>query len=447
MKRALDTEPTLKRYLVALPYDLPAGDTTTAKGRTGRVRLHPVGEEEEPVGKPWPPPRAMDVEFVFVGQSDLTDALTSKVENAGRGPLLVRCVRPVHEGAAGPAQRCDRCSRTPLHPRICTCTSRRPRPSKGWAAARRGFTRSRLRWPGVRRARTANWRAPDGDPALADLLAAALASLDAADLALVTLARSGRDKPVLCRSPNTRSPPPGRPWTPPPRQLRSHADSQGIYRGPGRHDGPHHPQGPGSSQGRCPDAAQWRDRCRPGAGVLLMTGRAGVGKTHLFCDIASRRIDDEQPDRCPARAGLRRKHPDAADRQACPRSKERLMRSWQSSTPPARRQVVPPCSWSMPSTRVPPGTGGHTTYRGLVVAVDRCPNVVLAVSCRTEFVEPVVGTLRSGHSACGAPRFRRGHRDRCRALHPASTGWSRSRSPSSTRSSATRCSSSSPARR
>jgi hypothetical protein len=83
LRRVLDTEPNLKKYIVALPYDLPAGDTTTKKGATV-VSAFTRWEKKKADWKALASAKGMDVEFVFVGQSDLTDALTSRIENAGR---------------------------------------------------------------------------------------------------------------------------------------------------------------------------------------------------------------------------------------------------------------------------------------------------------------------------------------------------------------------------
>src|SRR6266567_1778032 len=77
VRRVLALEPNLKRYFVALPLDLPAGDTqdrASAHTRwTGKVSEWEAAARE----------KGMEVEFVFVGAHELVTALTEP-RHAGR---------------------------------------------------------------------------------------------------------------------------------------------------------------------------------------------------------------------------------------------------------------------------------------------------------------------------------------------------------------------------
>lgn len=388
VKRALDTEHTLKRYLVALPYDLPAGDTKTAKGAPV-VSAFTRWEKKKSEWEALASAKGMDVEFVFVGQSDLTDALTSRVENAGRARYWfgasVLSTKEQQDRLTDVIAAAGRRYTPKLHVHVEAAKA-----LEGLGRRAGWLHEIQVALAGVRRARTANWRAPEGDPALADLLAAAVASLDSADLALVTLIEAaGTTGPLpepehevtAARSALDAAA----------RGLRSHADSQGIYRGQAATT-VHTIR---KAQEAAKDAALM---LRSGAtaaarrGVLLMTGRAGVGKTHLFCDIASRRIDAEQPTVVLLGQDFDASTltPQIGKLAQIEGTLDEVLRVLDAAGEAAG------CAALLMVDAINEGAASNRWTHDLprlVVAVDRCPNVVLAVSCRTEFVEPVVGTL------------------------------------------------------
>jgi hypothetical protein len=80
VKRALEREPNLRRYFVALPYDLPAGDTD---GKRPRTSAHTKWTSKVAEWTALATGRGMNVEFVYVGAHELTTALTEP-EHAGR---------------------------------------------------------------------------------------------------------------------------------------------------------------------------------------------------------------------------------------------------------------------------------------------------------------------------------------------------------------------------
>ena len=84
VRRALESEPRLKRYFVALPADRPAGDTDRRPegGRklvSARTRWDGKVREWEEAARV----KGMDVKFVFIGAHELVAALTEP-RHAGR---------------------------------------------------------------------------------------------------------------------------------------------------------------------------------------------------------------------------------------------------------------------------------------------------------------------------------------------------------------------------
>ncbi len=84
--RALDTEPTLTRYIVAFPIDLPAGDTETQESAFTRWTAKEA-EWKATAAKE----KGREVEITFVGAHELLTALTDRAAARGTGPVLVRC--------------------------------------------------------------------------------------------------------------------------------------------------------------------------------------------------------------------------------------------------------------------------------------------------------------------------------------------------------------------
>jgi hypothetical protein len=84
VNRALESEPRLKRYFVALAADLPAGDTDRRpKGGRKLVSARTRWDEKarewgEAAGE-----KGMDVDFVYIGAHELVTALTEP-RHAGR---------------------------------------------------------------------------------------------------------------------------------------------------------------------------------------------------------------------------------------------------------------------------------------------------------------------------------------------------------------------------
>lgn len=282
VRRVIESEPTLKRYFVAMPLDLPAGDTGDRASASTRW-TEKVAEWEGLAGA-----RGRDVEFVFVGAHALLTALTEP-RNAGRARYWFGAdvltpesqKRHLDEVIAKVGPRYT----AKLHVEVDAVASvhaagRDPAYVDRWRHALADLREAR-HWP---------WRAPGGlEGVFALLLPACAAALDAVDATLaqaIASASSTADMPatepvlgdaaVSLRHVDD--------------ALHKHAltkdryfvgDAASLYsevrRARGAVANAHE-----LSEAVATEAARER--------ALLLTGRAGVGKTHLLCDVASHRI-------------------------------------------------------------------------------------------------------------------------------------------------------------
>ncbi|TFV90101.1 hypothetical protein E4P40_07745 [Blastococcus sp. CT_GayMR20] len=125
-------------------------------------------------------------------------------------------------------------------------------------------------------------------------------------------------------------------------------------------------------------------------GRLLMTGRAGVGKTHLFCDVATRRISAGLPT-------LVILGQDFDAGRLLPQIGMLVQIDGTLDGVLAVLDAAGEAAGFLSMLMVDAVNEGANAERWadelrvLAGAVERHANVVLAVSCRTEFVEPVVG--------------------------------------------------------
>jgi hypothetical protein len=130
-------------------------------------------------------------------------------------------------------------------------------------------------------------------------------------------------------------------------------------------------------------------------GLLLMTGRAGVGKTHLFCDVASRRIDAGQP-------AVVLLGQDFDSTTLVPQiGKLAQIEGNLDEVLQVLDAAGEAAGWAAMLMIDAVNEGADATRWAdalprLAAAVDRFPHVVLAVSCRTEFVDPVIGNPDPG---------------------------------------------------
>ncbi|HEV2377003.1 MAG TPA: hypothetical protein VGS19_33175 [Streptosporangiaceae bacterium] len=285
--RALDTEPDMKRYLVAFPVDLPAGDTT---GRTSAyTRWTGKVTEWEAAARA----KGREVTITFVGEHDLLTALTEP-RHVGRAQYWFSAdvLTPEWQGhrvdeviaKAGPRYS------PRLHVEVDTV--------RAFDAV--GRTEAYLRrWQeilaGLREARQWSWRAPAGAvDTLSEALSRCDAAIDAADdnLEQVIAAIQSNGEPPSADAPLEAA-----------LEAVDHVDA--LLHEHHLEDGRYFV---GDAGGLYEAARKARVALMDGERLarsettraaarkrLLLTGRAGVGKTHLLCDLAQRRTNDGSP--------------------------------------------------------------------------------------------------------------------------------------------------------
>lgn len=382
IKRALDTEPTLTRYLVTLPMDLPAGDT---EKRSSALTLWNDKVRE---WKALAAQSGMTVEFVFVGAHELTSALTAS-ENEGRARywfdadvLTEQWQRRRLEEAVAKAGR----RYTPeAHVEVRTVAALH---AVGRAAP---FVD---RWRGalaeLREARRWGWRSPRGVVDLDPVLERCDDTLAAADTALesmiAALASTG-DLPVVNQSLDDAF----KAVQEVEDLLHQHCLTDGRYFvGDAATLSTHCRQAQSAlwqaydlANGALADAARTKR--------LVITGRAGMGKTHLFCDVASRRLDE-------GRATLLLLGQDFDARNLLSQfatisgldgMADAAIASFAAAAEASGQiglVMIDALNESDQPDRWP------DDLRALLAVAGRYENVAVAVSCRTEFVDDVVGT-------------------------------------------------------
>lgn len=384
IRRTLGLEPRLTRYFVALPINLPGGDTAS---RQSASTLWATKQAEwELLSRS----HGMEVSFEFVGEHQLLTALTDS-RHGGRARYWfdVDVLSPEWQArhvAAALARAGPRY--TPqVHVEVDTVGS------IAGAGRDEGYV---IRWrkalAGLREARQWSWQAPAGlDDVFAESLPAcdrALGELDEALVAVIAaMSRTGDLPPVAAAL------------------------------APARHalavvDDALHEHGLNSGRYFVGDAASlYSNVSRAWSAVrqaeevsvstatraadrrgLLITGRGGVGKTHLLCDQALRRTTAGKPtillfgqdfddgnllDQFGRRAQLGSTLRDvlvvldaAAEAQGC--IGLLLIDALNESDRPGR--------W-------------ESALRELLAEATRLPNVGVVLTCRTEFLDGVVGSL------------------------------------------------------
>lgn len=389
VNRALEREPQLKQYFVALPIDLPAGDTDPRpQGRRKLVSAHTrwtdaVREWEEAARA-----RGMEVEFVLVGAHALLTGLTEP-RHAGRARYWfgVNALSPqwqkdrVDEAIAKVGRRyTPRVHIEVEASRALEAVGRTAAWVREWQRALADLRAAR-RWP---------WRAPEqaADAFAADLPRCASA-LDEADAALTSVIEAAGTAGGL----------------PDPRSLLTAAQEalgridELLHRHAMTEDR-HFVGDAGSLYADARKAAEavgdglelTRSALTRAAAekVLLLTERAGVGKTHLLCDAALRRIEDGKPTIL-----LLGQDFDARSLLAQVGGLSQL-----GATPDEVLGVLDAASEAggcigllmidaLNESERPDRWPGD--IRALVAACRRYPHVALVLSCRSEFVGEVIG--------------------------------------------------------
>ncbi|MHB1344949.1 MAG: NACHT domain-containing protein [Thermoleophilia bacterium] len=382
VRRALSQEPRLKRYFVVLPLDMPAGDTD---GQTSAyTRWNDKVSEWEAMARE----QGLEVEFTFLGAHQLLTALTEP-QHAGRARYWFGAdvltsewqARRLEEAIAKAGHRY-----TPrLHVEVETIQAlnalgRVDAYVARWQRVLAGLREAR-RWP---------WRAPaEAADAYAEALSASEAALDDADAALVLIIAAARSTDALP-------------------QVEDVLDvaAQTVL----RVDDLLHRLSLTEGGYFVSEAASLYSRVRQTVGalnqggrlaraattqaarykVLVLTGRAGVGKTHLFCDVAAGRLLQG----CPTILLLgqdfdgRSLLSQIGELSQLRGSAEDVLSVLDSAAEAAGcigllmidalNESERPERW-------------RDDVRALVAMAARWPHVALVVSCRTEFVEAVIG--------------------------------------------------------
>ncbi|WP_029458575.1 NACHT domain-containing protein [Dietzia alimentaria] len=383
--RALDLEPTLKRYYVTLPYDLPAGDTTGEKPtKSAFTKWIEKKAEWEALAAD----RGMEVEFKYVGAHELASELT-RPRHAGRlrywFNASVLTPESLQRRLDDVIAKAGRRYSPNVHVEVETVQA-----LEGLGRSDRYVQRVQIALAGVRKVRGDRWCAPQGDEAVfKDTLADCIAALTKIEDALhefLGAVRTTSPVPNICDQLDS---------------VETHLDAvHELLRKRHLKDGRYYHDAAGSLYGQVVKTREVLSEVRallfsPGTdaakiGRLLVTGRAGVGKTHLLCDVASRRISAGLP----TVVALGQ---DFDSSKLLPQIGELV-------------QIDGTLEEVLSVLDAAGEASGHTAMlmldalnesanaerwaddlRVLAGAVERHPYVVLAVSCRSEFVDPVVG--------------------------------------------------------
>ncbi|MGO2659995.1 hypothetical protein [Mycetocola reblochoni] len=380
--RTLTTEPELRRYFVTMPIDLPAGDTDRSKSAFTLwgeevVRWEAAAAEQG---------RTVTVEFV--GAHDLITALTSD-HNAGRvrywfdASVLTR--KQQQERIDDVAAKLGRRYSPQLHVDVDAVQV-----VDGAGRTTAYIARWQQLLADLRSARRWSWRAPDGDEdAFHDALLRCAASLNEVDALLERIIAQIRTFDAVDLSTAQVD-----------AALSALDDLNTLLRNRSRTDDGFYVGEAGSLYGHVRDAIaalrMARQLCMSPAtaaasrGELLLTGRAGVGKTHLLCDVAKKRIAAELPTVMILGQdfdvrNLLMQLPELAE---LPGSVDELLALLSAAAEASGQKallIIDAINESEQPDR------WQAALQAMMSKASRYPAVSLVISCRTEFVDAVVG--------------------------------------------------------
>lgn len=287
VRRVLSLEPTLKRYFIALPLDMPAGDT--ADRTSAYTRWTEKVSDWEAMARE----NGLEVEFAFVGAHDLITALTEP-QHASRARYWfgTEVLSPEWQGRRleEVIAKAGRRYTPRLHVEIETVQA-----LNGVGRVDAYVARWQTVLAELRQVRQWGWRAPaDVADAFAEALPTCEAALDEADAALAQFVGTARSAMELPRVEDT-----------------IEAAAQAAH----RVDDLLHQHSLKDGRYFVGDAASLYSDVRRAISALygaeqlahsaatraarektlLVVGRAGVGKTHLLCDVATRRLAEGRP--------------------------------------------------------------------------------------------------------------------------------------------------------
>ncbi len=384
--RVLNTEPALKRLYIAMPYDLPAGDVDGPKVQ--RKSAYTKWTEKKAEWEALATARGMDVELLYLGAHDFVSELT-KPRHAGRlrywfdGSML--SPDSLKQRLADVILKAGRRYTPEIHIEVEAV-----RALEALGRTDAYVHRVRVTLAGIREARTAGWDPPkDDEEAFKKCIEACTNALVGAEASLqefLSAASGTGPLPDIVQDIQAVEPAVNAVH----RLLqdrhlkegRYYANQAGVlYR----------------SINKARDA-YWSalsllrsaDTEAARAGRVLMTGRAGVGKTHLFCDVASRRVAADLPTVIVLGQDFDsgKLLPQIGELAQIDGTLDEVLTVLDAAGEAAG------CRAMLMVDAVNEGADASRwvdDLRVLAGSVDRHPNVVLAVSCRTEFLTPIVG--------------------------------------------------------
>ena len=383
VRRVLSQEPALKRYFIALPLDLPAGDT--ADRASAYTRWTEKVSDWEAMARE----KGIEVEFAFVGAHDLITALTEP-RHAGRARywFATDVLTPEWQGRRleEVIAKAGRRYTPRLHVEVETVQALNGAGRVDTYAAR---------WQKVladlRQVRQWGWRAPaDVAEAFAEALPTCEGALDEADATLAQFVGAARSAGELPRI-----------------EDRLDAAVQAAH----RVDELLHQHSLRDGRYFVGDAASLYSEVRRAISALygaelladsaatraarekalLVVGRAGVGKTHLLCDVATRRLTEGRPtilllgQDFDSRSLLAQ----IGEMTQIGGSVDDVLEVLDAAADAAGCIGLVMIDALNESERP---ERWRDDARALITAAARCPNVALVISCRSEFVEAVIGS-------------------------------------------------------
>lgn len=381
VRRVLESEPALTRYYVTLPIDLPAGDTETRSSAQTRWDRKVV-EWRALAAQP-----GMQVEFVLLGAHELVSALTLP-QNEGRARywfgtdvLTDQWQRRRLEEAVTKAGR--RYS-PELHVEVHTVQALH---AVGRSAPH--VDRWRAALAELREARRWGWRSPSDEAVFDSALARCAEALNSADTSLetmITALGSSGDLPAVDRGLSD--------------ALASVAKVDDLLRQHCLTEGRYYVGDAATLSSDCArarsalweawDLAEGSQAQAASSKRLVITGRGGTGKTHLFCDVASRRLDEGRPT-------LLLLGQDFDARNLLSQFAEIIQLDGPAEAAIACFAAAAEASGHLGLVMIDALNESDRPerwpddLRGLFAVADRYENIAVAVSCRTEFVDVVLG--------------------------------------------------------
>lgn len=384
--RVLDTEQNLRRLYVTLPYDLPAGDVDgpTVKRKSAYTKWNEKKDEWEAMATT----RGMNVDIIYLGAHDLVSELT-KPAHAGRlrywFDASVLSPDSLKQRLADVIVKAGRRYTPEVHVEVEAV-----KVLEALGRTEDYVRRVRVALAGVREARAEPWYAPKGDDdAFKDSIETCTSAVVRAEVALQDFLDAVTGTSTLPDIAETVQ------------DVEPAVDAvHRLLQDRHLNDGRYYVDQAGALYGTVKKTreAYWSalsllqsadsDAARDGR--VLMTGRAGVGKTHLFCDVASRRVAGGLPTMIVLGQDF-----DAG--KILPQIGELAQIDGTLDEVLTVLDAAGEAAGSYAMLMIDAVNEGAEAQRWvddlrvLAGAIDRHPNVVLAVSCRTEFVTPVVG--------------------------------------------------------